>query len=282
MSTATTTNSRPLIRHLAVTCGDPGPLAKFYTGVFEMELVPGREGDQDFFATDGYFNLALLYQRLFRGESRRGMNHFGYHVESVIDVSERIVALGGREPKPRPSTIPFAEFRGIDPECNGFDLAQKGFLVSKTLRDERALRYASEGVPPSTRPTLRHIGMYVQDPEGVAQFYVDALGMERLPNVEGNTARYVTDGYFTLEFLLYRLEGHGAHGLNHYGFTVKSIAEIAKRITDLGGKEPELRTTAMRPFEVYRAVDPEGNWFNLTEYAASAVQPAAAREPAHA
>jgi catechol 2,3-dioxygenase-like lactoylglutathione lyase family enzyme len=257
-------------------------LAKFYTSVFEMELVPGREGEKDFFATDGYFNLALLYQRLFRGESRRGMNHFGYHVESVSAVSQRIVGLGGREPKPRPSTIPFAEFRGIDPECNGFDLAEKGFLVSKTLRDERAMRYASEGVQPSTRPTLRHIGMYVQDPEGVAQFYVDALGMERLPNVEGSAARYVTDGYFTLELLLYRLEGHGAHGLNHYGFTVKSIAEIAKRITDFGGKEPELRTTAMRPFEVYRAVDPEGNWFNLSEYGASHVKPMPAREHAHA
>jgi catechol 2,3-dioxygenase-like lactoylglutathione lyase family enzyme len=265
MSAAPTTVTRPKVRHLAVVTGNPAEIAKFYVDVLGMELIPGRPGDNERYATDGYIMLALLYQRLWRGESHRGMNHFGFQVASRDEASKQIVAAGGRQPQPRPATIPFAEYRGNDPDGNGFDLSERGFLVSKVMTDERAARYAAQEVVETTRPTLRHIGMYVQDPERTAQFYVDALGMERLPHSEGDTARYVTDGYMTLDLQLYRLEGHASVGLNYYGFTVKSIEDVVKRITAYGCAEPMKRTTPL-PYDVYRAVDPEGNWFNLIEY----------------
>jgi hypothetical protein len=91
----------------------------------------------------------------------------------------------------------------------------------------------------------------------------------------------VSDGYFTLGLFLYRLEGSSVNGLNHYGFTVKSIGEISRRIMALGGKEPKLRAPT-RPFDTYRAVDPEGNWFDLIEYGVARVTPEPAREHAHA
>lgn len=273
--------SRPLVRHLAMLGGEPTTLAKFYVDVFEMEVIPGRDGERERFVTDGYFNLALLFQRLERGVARNGLNHFGFQVQSRSEIADRITALGGREPKPRPATIPFAEYRGIDPECNGFDLSELGFLQSKTLTDERAARYAREIVRDPSRPTVRQIGMYVQDPDKVAQFYVDALGMDHVSGPDGGSARYVTDGYVTLALELYLLEGHPAHGLNYFGFYVPSIAEIKRRIAAFGGKEPQLRP-AIRPFDVYRAVDPDGNWFDLTEYSAVATSSEAQREPAHA
>jgi catechol-2,3-dioxygenase len=282
MSVAPSPTSRPLVRHLALLNTNSVELAKYYVDVFGMELIPGREGEQERFVTDGYFNLALLYQRLGRGVAANGLNHFGFQVASRAAVAERIVALGGREPKPRPATIPFAEYRGIDPEFNGFDISELGFLQSKTLTDEVAARYAKEIVRSTTRPTVRQIGMYVLDPENVAQFYVDGLGMEHVPSPHGDTARYVTDGYVTLAFQQYLLEGHPAHGLNYFGFFVPSIEEIAQRIETFGGTAPALRP-ATRPYDVYRAVDPAGNWFDLTEYASvAAAKPEEAREPAHA
>ena len=44
--------------------------------------------------------------------------------EEIVD---KLVAAGVEEPKARPSTRPFAEFRGVDPEGNQFDLSQHGF-----------------------------------------------------------------------------------------------------------------------------------------------------------
>jgi catechol 2,3-dioxygenase-like lactoylglutathione lyase family enzyme len=273
--------NRPLVRHLAVTTSDPAELAKFYVDVLEMELISGRPGDMERYLTDGYIMLALLYQKLERSEARRGVNHFGFQVASRSEIAQRIAAVNGREPKARPATIPFAEFRGVDPEGNAFDLSEQGFLRSKMMTDELAARYASTLVQATSRPTMRHIGIYVQDPEKVAQFYVDALGMQRLPALEGDTTSYVTDGYFTLALFLYRLEGASVNGLNHYGFSVTAIAEIAKRITDRGVKEPKLRAPT-RPFDTYRAVDPEGNWFDLIEYGVATVRPEPLLEHAHA
>lgn len=275
------TINRPLVRHLAVTTSDPAELAKFYVDVLEMELISGRPGDMERYLTDGYIMLALLYQKLERSEARRGVNHFGFQVGSRSEIAGRIAAVNGREPKARPATIPFAEFRGVDPEGNAFDLSEQGFLRSKMMTDELAARYASTVVQSTSRPTMRHIGIYVQDPEKVAQFYVAALGMQRLPALDGDTTCYVTDGYFTLALFLYRLEGASVNGLNHYGFSVTSIAEIAKRITDRGGKEPKLRAPT-RPFDTYRAVDPEGNWFDLIEYGVATARPESLREHAHA
>jgi predicted enzyme related to lactoylglutathione lyase len=268
--------TRPLIRHLAITTSDPPELAKFYVDVLEMEPISGRPGDMEHYATDGYVMLAFLSQKLEASEARRGVNHFGFQVASRSEVAKRIADFNAREPKPGSATIPFAESRAADPEGNAFDFIEQGFLKSKTTSDGRPAEDLLAVVQAMSRPSMRHIGIYVQDPEKVTQFYVEAFGMERLPGLGGDTTRYVTDGYFTLGLFLRRLEGSSVTGLNHYGFTVTSIDEIAKRITARGGKEPKLRA-ATRPFDTYRAADPEGNWFDLIEYGVATVAP----EPAH-
>ncbi len=69
---------------------------------------------------------------------------------------------------------------------------------------------------------LRHLALFARDPEKLAQFYIDTLDMAIVPGSEGTTARYVTDGYFTLAILPHRLAGSAATGLNHFGFSVES------------------------------------------------------------
>jgi len=91
-----------------------------------------------YFLTDGYMSLAILPQRL-EGEAACGLNHFGFAVEDTAAISRHLVEAGVEEPKKRPSTRPYAEFRGCDPEGNWFDLSEHGFENVET-ESERAKR----------------------------------------------------------------------------------------------------------------------------------------------
>ena len=116
---------RPKLRHLAIVARDPEKLAGFYASVFAMELFH-RDPDGSCFLSDGYLSLALIKHRL-DGETPVGMNHFGFHVEETAAVSEALVEAGTPKPAERFTDRPFAEYRGMDPEGNWFDLSEHGF-----------------------------------------------------------------------------------------------------------------------------------------------------------
>jgi catechol 2,3-dioxygenase-like lactoylglutathione lyase family enzyme len=118
--------SKPRIRHLAIMSREPAKLSEFYQSVFEMEVIHVSPHGRAFYLSDGYLTLAILPQRL-EGEAAVGINHFGWSVGDRAAVADRLVAAGVEEPKARPSTRPFAEFRGVDPEGNQFDLSEHGF-----------------------------------------------------------------------------------------------------------------------------------------------------------
>jgi catechol 2,3-dioxygenase-like lactoylglutathione lyase family enzyme len=118
---------------------------------------------------------------------------------------------------------------------------------------------------------LRHLALFARDPEKLAQFYIDVFDMEIVPDSEGTTARYVTDGYFTLAILPHRLQGSAARGLNHFGFSVADTAAVSERLAKHGVESPKERP-GDRPFAEYRAVDPEGNWFDLSEHGFDVVE----------
>ena len=130
--------SRPMIRHLAMFVRDPDKVAKFYVDVFKMDVAyktdPTKTEGKAWFLTDGYISLAILPQRL-EGEAACGLNHFGWAVEDTAAMSRALVAAGVEEPKKRPSTRPYAEYRGCDPEGNWFDLSQHGFESVETDAD---------------------------------------------------------------------------------------------------------------------------------------------------
>ena len=113
------------IRHIALYTPDPQRLADFYTEVLDMKEVE-RTDRSSIFVSDGYFNLALLYQRK---EEPIGLNHFGFHVKSNEEMQSRAEKAGVRRGAARPDRIPFAEYRVHDPEGNGIDISQKGWRV---------------------------------------------------------------------------------------------------------------------------------------------------------
>ncbi|MGH7871093.1 MAG: VOC family protein [Candidatus Binatia bacterium] len=117
---------RPVpIRHIALYTPNPQRLADFYCKVLDMKEVE-RTDRSSIFVSDGYFNLALLYQRK---EEPIGLNHFGFHVKSNEDMQARAEKAGVRRGAARPERIPFAEYRVRDPEGNGIDISQKGWRV---------------------------------------------------------------------------------------------------------------------------------------------------------
>lgn len=117
---------RPVpIRHIALYTPNPQRMADFYCKVLDMKEID-RTDRSSIFVSDGYFNLALLYQRK---EEPMGLNHFGFHVKSNEDMQTRAEKAGVRRGSARPARIPFAEYRVHDPEGNGIDISQKGWHV---------------------------------------------------------------------------------------------------------------------------------------------------------
>ena len=113
------------IRHIALYTPKPQRLADFYCQVLDMKEVE-RTDRSSIFVSDGYLNLALLYQRK---EEPIGLNHFGFHVKSNEEMQTRAEKAGVRRGAARPDRIPFAEYRVHDPEGNGIDISQKGWHV---------------------------------------------------------------------------------------------------------------------------------------------------------
>lgn len=114
------------IRHLALYTADPKRLADFYGGVFGMKEVSYSDRSS-IFVSDGYVNVALLYQRT--GEEKNGYNHFGFHVTDIEELRDRAEKVGVSRGAKRPERIPFAEYRLHDPEGNGIDISVKGWKV---------------------------------------------------------------------------------------------------------------------------------------------------------
>ena len=117
---------RPVpIRHIALYTPNPQRMADFYCKVLDMKEVE-KTDRSSIFVSDGYFNLALLFQRK---EEPMGLNHFGFHVKSNDEMQTRAEMAGVRRGAARPARIPFAEYRVHDPEGNGIDISQKGWRV---------------------------------------------------------------------------------------------------------------------------------------------------------
>jgi catechol 2,3-dioxygenase-like lactoylglutathione lyase family enzyme len=115
-----------------------------------------------------------------------------------------------------------------------------------------------------TRPRLRHLAFVVQDAKGMADFYRERLGMD-LFHQDPDGSHFLTDGYINLALIQQRLDGDVATGFNHFGFAVDDVDVAADRLAEAGVPRPVARATD-RPFAEYRAIDPEGNWFDLSAH----------------
>ena len=122
------------IKHLAIKTVDPERLAKFYVDVFELEIV-ARSENGAVYLTDGYLNLALLRAR---ADVPPGLNHFGFEIDDMEEIGERLEKAGMAGPAVRPNNPPFAEERAMDPDGNMFDLSVHGYQRQEFQEDRKA------------------------------------------------------------------------------------------------------------------------------------------------
>jgi catechol 2,3-dioxygenase-like lactoylglutathione lyase family enzyme len=109
-------------------------------------------------------------------------------------------------------------------------------------------------------PKIRHMAIKTKDPAKLAKFYHEVFGMEILLT-EKSGAVYISDGYLTLALL--RNRGDTApSGFNHFGFHVENLKDIEQKLKKF--EEPMTARPSTRPYAEYRAMDPDGNLFDIS------------------
>ena len=107
---------------------------------------------------------------------------------------------------------------------------------------------------------IRHLAIKTKSPERLAKFYEQVFDMKVILT-EKSGAIYMSDGYLTLAILKNRGD-YTPSGINHFGFQVDDIEEIEKRLQAFD--EPLTERPATRAYAEYRAMDPDGNLFDVS------------------
>lgn len=107
---------------------------------------------------------------------------------------------------------------------------------------------------------IRHIAIKTKSPAKLAKFYEEVFGLKAIHSDETG-AIYMSDGYLTVALLRNRGEATPS-GINHFGFTVDNVEEIEKKLQAF--EEPLTKRPSNRPFAEYRAMDPDGNLFDIS------------------
>jgi catechol 2,3-dioxygenase-like lactoylglutathione lyase family enzyme len=120
---------------------------------------------------------------------------------------------------------------------------------------------------------IRHIVFHSTDVERLAKFYVDVMGLKIVHRAK-NGGISLTDGYMNLSIHTNKIDGKPC-GFNHFGFLVDDNEEVAKRFTRFGYREP-IKRPGDRHYAEYRAIDPDGNNFDVSENGYEQIRPGTA------
>jgi len=123
-------------------------------------------------------------------------------------------------------------------------------------------------------PKIRHLAIKTKSPARLAEFYEKVFEM-KIINQEKSGAIYMSDGYLTLAILRNRGEATPS-GINHFGFQVDDLPDIEARLKEFD--EPMTARPSTRPYAEYRAMDPDGNLFDISVHGYDEVEFAADRE----
>ncbi len=97
------------INHFALRTVNPEHCAEFFCEVFELNLANRKEGDENYYVSDGHMTLALMPWdiRNYKGMGivRPGPDHLGFKVESIAAFKKSMDALAERNDylAPRPA-----------------------------------------------------------------------------------------------------------------------------------------------------------------------------------
>jgi len=225
------------IRHIAVMTENWNREAKFYQTIFGMKKITngmtdekGEYNKERGHLSDGVIGLALLQRQ---PGFKAGFDHFGFAVESVDLVRERI-----KQSYPEifiaesPGHVPFAGLRSHDPDGNQYDLSQKGMANVR----EGYVEFGWE------QPRwINHIAIRSARPGHIAEFYQKVFDLQPVEGLSGDNSYYLTDGKVGLAIRPWNMVTHRAlyAGLEHFGFKVDSLEQTNKDLEALAAAHPE-------------------------------------------
>jgi catechol 2,3-dioxygenase-like lactoylglutathione lyase family enzyme len=225
------------IRHLATHTERYDTQFKFYQTIFGMKQITTNLVDENGKAnpnrghiSDGVIGMALLAKRPGSGQ---GIDHFGFEVDDVNEVVDRLNRLYPDLLHTRALVyVPFAGIRAQDPTGTQFDLSQKGM---SNVREG----YLNEGWE---QPRwLNHIALRARKPDEVAEFYTKVLELKGVEEGGEQGTITLTDGKVRL---LIR-PCHNGHyrslkqGFDHIGFKVESVEKAKRDLDDITANFPE-------------------------------------------
>jgi catechol 2,3-dioxygenase-like lactoylglutathione lyase family enzyme len=90
---------------------------------------------------------------------------------------------------------------------------------------------------------IKHIALTTGNPEKVAAFYKEALGLREIRR-SPNGAVFLTDGYINLAILNWKTEkdadvganGPNYSGIHHFGFEVEDLDEACQKLEEAQGQ----------------------------------------------
>ena len=114
---------------------------------------------------------------------------------------------------------------------------------------------------------IRHIAIFSDDPERLAEFYTEIYGMRVTGRSQGDV--WITDGYMDVALILRKHAKSPPPGLNHFGFTLEPEEKdlVYEKMIGRGLKPFDPRADnprSDRPFVEEAARDPDGNRFDLS------------------
>jgi len=108
---------------------------------------------------------------------------------------------------------------------------------------------------------IRHIVFHTTDVERMVRFYVEVMGLKVKHRAE-NGGVALTDGYLDFSIHTNKIDGKPS-GFNHFGFEVDDNDAVAAKFKEKGYRPP-LKRPGDRLYAEYRAIDPDGNNFDIS------------------
>ena len=97
------------IDHFAMRTMRPEAMAEFYSRVFELAPTNKKEGDKNFYLSDGHVTLVIMPWEITdydgTGIVTCGMDHIGFKVENVETCKADIAKIGANNPRLAPSPL---------------------------------------------------------------------------------------------------------------------------------------------------------------------------------
>ncbi|MGE0653407.1 MAG: VOC family protein [Alphaproteobacteria bacterium] len=227
-----------MINHVAIMSESFAMVAQFYQAVIGFQPPPSQTNFGAITIGDGYVGVNINPRR--PGRPAR-LDHFGVQVDDVDEVLDTFKRkYTSVHVLKRPSNRPFAGLTTHDPDGNIFDLSQ----VRMENRSEIYKATETKGGWSQGR-CITHFGIRTLDPEKMAEFYVDALGLALANKAAGDPNYYVTDGRMTLTLMKWDIldyEGFGIVGAgpHHIGIKVENLDAFKAHVADIAGKNPYL------------------------------------------